>query len=388
MTLKPDELDEELVPETEIEENTGDNETAQTDEQAPGNAPAETTDADNRAHSGEASSDLADPDDSPSESENSAGQSSQEETHETAPAADAPEEDDELAGFTLDGTRPLVEQLEYREVKPKAGEEDPDGTTKFSSVAEARAVIEGFLFSSNEPLSVLRLSRLTNNLHPKTVRGLLLELQWEYENRGGGLQIVEIAGGYQMATRPFIAPWMFRLHKHKRRSALSPATLETLAIIAYRQPLTKGEIEVIRGVETGAPIRTLQELGLIEVSGRREVVGRPQLYSTTEQFLKAFGLKSIGDLPSISELKTRFAEETKLKAAVAEPPKPEDPAPLDDQADTGDQPETAEAAETDAVNEDNTDEPIEDVTESDQDEESGDPEESDPDDVEEIPDQE
>src|SRR5690606_34909207 len=146
----------------------------------------------------------------------------------------------------------------------------------------------GFLFSSNEPLSVARLVKLLGNLHPKTVRGLLLELQWDYDTRGGALQIVEIAGGFQMATRAFVAPWMFRMHKHKRRSALSPATLETLAIVAYRQPITKGEIETVRGVESGAPLRTLQDLGLVEASGRREVVGRPQLYITTEQFLKTF----------------------------------------------------------------------------------------------------
>lgn len=228
--------------------------------------------------------------------------------------------DDSDAAVTYENGRPLVHELQYQAPKFKAApaaEDEEVADVKFSSVSEAKAVIEGFLFSCNEPLSVAKLSRLMNSLHPKTVRGLLLELQWEYENRPGGLQVVEIAGGYQMSTRAFVAPWMFRMHKHKRRSALSPATLETLAIIAYRQPITKGEIEAIRGVESGAPVRTLQELGMVEASGRREVVGRPQLYVTTEQFLKAFGLKSVGDLPSISELKARFTEEQKLKPVVA-----------------------------------------------------------------------
>jgi len=247
------------------------------------------------------------------------------------------------AAVEFEGERPIVRDLEYQAPRGKAAAEDEDESQdqKFTTVAEARAVAEGLLFSSNEPLSVNRLSKLMGNLHPKTVRGLLLELQWEYDNRGGALQIIEIAGGYQMSTRAFIAPWMFRLHKHKRRSALSPATLETLAIIAYRQPITKGEIEAIRGVESGAPLRTLQELNLVEASGRREVVGRPQLYITTEQFLKAFGLKSLADLPSISELKTRFAEETRLKAAAAAPqpqlqPETEPELPgKDDQPETG-----------------------------------------------------
>ncbi|MGI8905593.1 MAG: SMC-Scp complex subunit ScpB [Candidatus Sumerlaeaceae bacterium] len=218
----------------------------------------------------------------------------------------------------------LVQELEY--VKPastdkkgKKQDDDEDATNlTLSSVSDARAVIEGYLFTSNEPLSVQRLSRLMNNLHPRTVRGLLLELQMEYDSRPGALQIVEIAGGFQMATRPHLADWMFRMHRHKRRSALSPATLETLAIVAYKQPITKGEVEAIRGVESSGTVRTLQDLNLVEASGRREVIGRPQLFVTTDQFLKAFGLKSLADLPSISELRNLFANEQKLQAAVAQ----------------------------------------------------------------------
>lgn len=218
----------------------------------------------------------------------------------------------------------LVQELEY--IKPAAGEkrrkkdedEDEGSDLALSSVAEARAVLEGYLFTSNEPLSVNRLCKLMNNLNPRTVRGLLLELQMDYDNRAGALQIVEIAGGFQMATRPHLADWMFRMHRHKRRSALSPATLETLAIIAYKQPITKGEIEGIRGVESSGTVRTLQDLNLVEASGRREVVGRPQLFVTTDQFLKAFGLKSLAELPSIAELRQLFANDQKLKAAVAQ----------------------------------------------------------------------
>jgi segregation and condensation protein B len=254
-------------------------------------------------------------------------------------------DDDAEAAVEFEGDRPIVRDLEYQAPRGKAVEEDDEAQNpRFGSIAEAKAVVEGFLFSCNEPLSVSKLSKLMSNLHPKTVRGLLLELQWEYENRPGALQVIEIAGGYQLCTRAFVAPWMFRMHKHKRRSALSPATLETLAIIAYRQPITKGEIETVRGVESGAPLRTLQELNLIEASGRREVIGRPQLYVTTESFLKAFGLKSVGDLPSIAELKSRFAEDTRLKAAVAAPavevpeqPVEENPTDPADQPDQGNQ---------------------------------------------------
>jgi len=282
--------------------------------------------------------------------------SSPEESAADDAEADTPDDDEASADVSFDGDRPLVEELQYQAARPRAGTSEESETAedaRFTSVAEARAVVEGLLFSSNEPLSVARLSKLMSNLHPKTVRGLLLELQWEYDNRGGALQVVEIAGGYQMSTRPSLAPWMFRLHKLKRRSPLSPATLETLAIVAYRQPITKGEIEGIRGVETGAPLRTLQELNLIEASGRREVVGRPQLYVTTEQFLKVFGLKSLADLPSISELKSRFAEDQKLKPSVAAAePKPESeaqaPAGADAGSETDAEADSTSASETEA----------------------------------------
>jgi len=207
----------------------------------------------------------------------------------------------------------LVEQLEYgpapkRKKKDDTQAEDLVALPAIESVGHARAILESLLFSTNDPLSVARLSKLMNNLHPRTVRGLVLELQLDYERRGGGLQIVDVAGGFQMATRAQFADWIMQIHRQRRRSALSPATLETLAIIAYKQPVTRAEIETVRGVESSATVRTLQDLGLIDVSGRREVPGRPQLYATTDLFLKAFGLRSLADLPSIAELKSLFME--------------------------------------------------------------------------------
>lgn len=236
-------------------------------------------------------------------------------TGESIPSSNPPHPFPPAVGQEVDHTN-LVTVLEYNVSKTKP-EDDEENPRTFVNVLEARSVLEGYLFSCNEPLSLQRLSRLMNNLHPRTLQGLLTELQLEYENRPGALQIVEIAGGYQMATRSNIAPWMFRLHKHRKRSNLSPATLETLAIVAYKQPVTKGDIEAIRGVESSAPLRTLQDLNLIESRARREVIGRPQLFNTTDQFLKTFGLKSLNDMPSIGELRTQYADEQKLNRAVS-----------------------------------------------------------------------
>ena len=280
------------------------------------------------------------------------------------PAPDPEEAElDELDRRSREAGEPLelVQQLEFieptKDRRTKAAREaEAEEAINLTSVTEARSIVEAYLFTTNEPLSVARLSRLMNNLHPRTVRGLLLQLQMEYDERAGGLQIVEVAGGFQMATRPHYAEWLLRLHRHRRRSPLTPATLETLAIVAYKQPVTKAELETVRGVESTAPLRTLQEIGLIEVGGRREVIGRPQLYVTTDLFLKTFALKSLADLPTISELKHLFAEEQKIQvksAAETPPPSVEESTAEESISDT-DEPitETDAESEEDATSSD------------------------------------
>lgn len=177
-----------------------------------------------------------------------------------------------------------------------------------SSRTDIKAALEALLFATTEPLSVSRLARILDGVPISEIRSLLLELHGEYDARHGGLQIAEVAGGFQMATRPQYAPWLYKMKPSKRRVPLSQATLETLAIIAYKQPITRAEIEAIRGVDSSATLHTLLELGLVEVGGKREVPGRPQVYVTTQLFLKSFGLKSLGDLPSVQELRKMFAD--------------------------------------------------------------------------------
>ncbi len=175
-----------------------------------------------------------------------------------------------------------------------------------TSIAQAKAVAEALLFSSSEPLSLKRLAKLMGEMNANDLRGILTQLSEDYQKDGRGIQLVEIAGGFQLATRPEYAEWILALHGQKRRSPLTGAALETLAIIAYKQPITRAEVDAIRGVESGGVVRTLLDLELIEVKGRKEVLGKPQLYGTSEKFLHAFGLRQLEDLPSIQELRERY----------------------------------------------------------------------------------
>ena len=189
-----------------------------------------------------------------------------------------------------------------REIEPETNDNNAH-----LSLTEVKHILEAFLFSCHEPMPAEKLAKLAGDISSKVATGLLNELKDEYNSRPSGIQIVEIAGGYQMATRPHLADWIVRLQKQRRRTVLSPATLETLAIIAYKQPVTRAEIESIRGVESSTPLRTLVELNIVAVGGKKDIVGRPPLYITTDSFLKIFGLNSLSDLPSIPELKEMFA---------------------------------------------------------------------------------
>ena len=124
-----------------------------------------------------------------------------------------------------------------------------------------------------------------------------------YEADGSAFRVEEIAGGFQLLTRPEYHPWLVRLRQTGHDLRLSPAALETLAVVAYKQPITRAEVEQVRGVQCGDLIRVLMEKGLVRVAGRHDSLGRPQLYATTRQFLQAFGLKSLRDLPGVEALK-------------------------------------------------------------------------------------
>lgn len=163
------------------------------------------------------------------------------------------------------------------------------------------AILEALLFASPDPLSIEQLEAILGEEEKADIIQNLNYLQERYETKGSGLTIIQVAGGFRMSTRPDLHPWLSRLAK-TRPARLSRPALETLAIIAYRQPITKAEVEVVRGVLVDGVLKTLMERGLIRVLGRKREVGRPLLYGTTRTFLEYFGFHDITDLPSPQEI--------------------------------------------------------------------------------------
>ena len=163
-------------------------------------------------------------------------------------------------------------------------------------------IIESLLLVADEPLSVDRIRSILDQPEKKEIKKALEELMLEYENRKGGFFLREVAGGYQFRTRPEYREWIKRLIQPKP-IRLSKAALETLAIIAYKQPIIRNDIEHIRGVNCGGILRMLLERKLVRVLGRKAIPGRPLVYATTKQFLEVFELKNLEDLPTPQEIK-------------------------------------------------------------------------------------
>jgi segregation and condensation protein B len=166
-----------------------------------------------------------------------------------------------------------------------------------------KSIIECLLFFSDKPLGIEKLAKIMEIDNFDEIKGAVEELEKEYELRNSGLQVVNIAEGYQICTRSEFSSWVRKLHKSQTTFQLSLPALETLSIIAYKQPVTRGEIEKIRGVDASCVLRTLLEKKLIRISGRKKVPGRPILYGTTEEFLRYFGLRDLSEIPSLEEIK-------------------------------------------------------------------------------------
>jgi segregation and condensation protein B len=164
-----------------------------------------------------------------------------------------------------------------------------------------KAVIEALLFSSEKPLTLEQLKTALDNLETTEIRKTLEELRGEYESANRGLRIIEIAGGFQMITPPNFAIFLRKLHKDRRAEKLSKPALETLAIIAYKQPVTRFEIEALRNVNIDGVIKSLLDKDIIRIAGRKKAPGRPFVFGTTRKFLEYFGLKSLEELPKMED---------------------------------------------------------------------------------------
>jgi len=173
--------------------------------------------------------------------------------------------------------------------------------------ARAQAIIESILLAAEEPVLPARLCELLDGHKLRDVREMVAELNRHYQENGHGLAIVEVAGGYQFATRAELGAWVRRYHRDRTTIRLSQAALEALAIIAFKQPVTRVEIDNIRGVSSTGVLQKLMELDLIRLVGRSEGVGRPMLFGTTKEFLIHFGLNSLADLPRPRELEELLA---------------------------------------------------------------------------------
>lgn len=182
--------------------------------------------------------------------------------------------------------------------------------------SDLKGIIEALIFASPEPVTMKTLVRLLDAEPKEDIAAALAELKQDYE-RPGGLQIVEVAGGYQIVTRPELHEWVRRLFHERTTQKLSVAALETLAVVAYKQPVTGPEIAEIRGVAAAGVLATLMERKLIKIVGRKQVVGRPFLYGTTREFLERFGLNDLSDLPKVEDMSDLLGFD--LPASVAEP---------------------------------------------------------------------
>ncbi|MFH1753576.1 MAG: SMC-Scp complex subunit ScpB [Candidatus Omnitrophota bacterium] len=166
---------------------------------------------------------------------------------------------------------------------------------------EAKKVVEVLLFVSEKPLVIDNIVKILDGFDKESIRSIIEELNGDYAQTGRAFSAVEVGGGFQILTDPFYAPWVRKLLLKDKKHRLSAPSLETLAIIAYKQPVTRADIEAIRGVNIEGVLETVLERNLVKIVGRREIPGRPFVYGTTKTFLTQFGLNSLDDLPKLKD---------------------------------------------------------------------------------------
>ena len=190
-----------------------------------------------------------------------------------------------------------------------------------------RGVIEALLFISEKPVMLEQMKEVIEGVSTSDMRECIMSLKSEYEGKDSGIAIVEIAGGYQMLSNPHYASYVKKFYRTRRKERLSKPALETLAIVAYKQPVTRLDVELIRGVNSDGVSAHLLSKGLIKIAGRKDVPGRPYIYGTTKEFLEYFGLKSLDDLPKLEDFSSLQPEAEESSEA------PQEAAPASQQSD-------------------------------------------------------
>lgn len=232
---------------------------------------------------------------------------------------------------------PVAEQL----IEPVAVEVAEAQQTENLAVAGSqntalKSAIEALLFISGSPLSLERLVGVFEDASPEEIEAQLQSLKQDYITRGAGIMLAEVAGGYQLVTRPENATWIRKFKAVKVSTKLSRPALETLAIIAYKQPITRTEIELVRGVNIGGIARNLMERRLVKIVGKKDVPGKPMLYGTTPEFLQYFGLKDLTALPTLKEFQELEAGEEVMETSDLIPqPAEREPETTLEEASTG-----------------------------------------------------
>ncbi len=178
-----------------------------------------------------------------------------------------------------------------------------------------KSAVEALIFASEKPITIEQIKNVLGDIDILGVNNIIAELKNDYQAQNRGLRVVEIAGGFQMITSSNFAPFLKKLFKNRYNDKLSKPALETLAIIAYKQPLTKSEIELMRNVTIAGVMKNLIDKNLIRICGRKKIPGRPFVFGTTREFLEHFGLKSLQDLPKMEDF-TVLAQQQETQAGV------------------------------------------------------------------------
>ncbi len=237
------------------------------------------------------------------------------------PAAKEREKQAKLKALRKELDQEIQEQLEEKNAL-----EELTGAQKFQieslreedlqDPATAKLVVEALIFASSKPLTPAEIRKVTKVLNVKQIEEIVAGLKEDYKSTGRCFELLEIAGGYELSTKKEFAAWILKIELQRKARQATQSALETLAILAYKQPLTRAEIESLRGVDTSGVLSTLMEKNFIKIVGKKEVPGRPFMYGTTEKFLEHFGLKALVDLPSIDEIRQMVDSSVKKEELI------------------------------------------------------------------------